>query len=162
MTAASPDDAMPRVFLNDVQLAVKLSWRQRYLYQHTHMPKSGMPQPIVWKKIGWHTAVRYEDLQQLAGEEIPDEEYQEALKIIDTPTYQRPEMRAAAAEGSEGGYGKDVFILVDAEVSSIPPTELRTGLNRLWVQVDKRRDDAMTDLYMGELEIVPGRLGART
>ena len=99
----------------------------------------------------------------MAGEEIPDEEYQEALKIIDTPTYQRPEMRAAAAaEGSEGGYGKDVFILVDAEVSSIPPTALRTGLNRLWVQVDKRRDDAMTDLYMGELEIVTVLLDAQT
>ena len=159
----SPDDAMPSVFLNDVRLTLQLSWRQRYLYQHTHMPKSGMPQPIVWKKIGWQTAERYEDLQPLAGEEIPADERQEALKIIDTPTYQRPEMRAAASgEGGDRGYGKDVFILVDAEVSSIPPTALRTGLNRLWVQVDRRRDDARTDLYMGEVEIVTVRLGAQT
>ena len=72
-------------------------------------------------------------------------------------------MRAAASgEGGDRGYGKDVFILVDAEVSSIPPTALRTGLNRLWVQVDKRRDDAMTDLYIGELEIVTVRPGAQT
>ena len=78
------------------------------------------------------------------------------------PTYIRPEMRVAATtEGGEGGYGKDVFILVDAEVLSIPPTALRTGLNRLWVQVGKRRDDARTDLYMGEREIVTVRLGTR-
>ena len=84
---AELDYVVPSAFhATHFNIPVQLSWRQRYLYQHTHMPKSGMPLPIVWKKIGWHTAERYEDLQQLAGEEILDEERQAALEIIDTPT----------------------------------------------------------------------------
>ena len=50
--------------------------------------------------------------------------------------------------------GRDIFMLVEVDVASVPPSALRTGLNRLWVQINNRRDDALFDLYMGELEIV--------
>jgi hypothetical protein len=56
--------------------------------------------------------------------------------------------------GKGDGRGRDIFMLVDADVSSISSSVLHQGLNRLWVQLGERREDFMFDLYMGELEIV--------
>ena len=149
----SPDDACPSVDLNDVRLACDLSWRQRFLYRHTHVPPTQPNGPIDGKKVGWHIAESDESLELLAGQVIPKQQQNEALQIIDTPANQRPEM-VAQINGVGEGFGRDVFMLVEANVASIPPSALRKGLNRLWVQIETRRDTAQTELYMGELEIV--------
>ena len=48
----------------------------------------------------------------------------------------------------------DIFMLVEVDVPSIPPDALHPGLNRIWIEAGTRRDDWITEMFMGELEIV--------
>jgi len=146
----TPQDGPPTVFLNDLRLRYEMTWRRRRLYRHTHAPSTTENQTFEFKNVGWHTAGDSAGLELLAGEVIPKGEQAEMLEVVDTPAPERPEM----LRGEGDGLGYDVFMLVEADLSSVPAAALRKGRNRLWVNVGTRRDSAKLDLYMGEVEIV--------
>ena len=149
----TPEDGLPSVFLNDVRLDYEMTWRQRRLYRHTHAPPTTEKQAFAFKKVGWHTAGDSAGLELLAGELITQDEQPELLVIIDTPPLARSEI-VGELGNEEAGLGYDVFMLVEADLASIPAGALRQGLNRLWVNIGTRRESAKLDLYMGEVEIV--------
>ena len=136
----APGDGAAVVSLNNVPLECSAAWRQRTAYRTNAMGKA---------KDNWLSATDYADLELLAGEPIVESEAPEILALIAKPPRSRPDLLRDGA-----GYGRDVFMLVEADVSKIPVTALHKGLNRLYVRVDDRRDDAAQQLYMGELEIV--------
>ena len=149
----TPQDGRPTVHLNDLPMSYTIAWRKRSVYRHTHAPSRTDTHALAFKRVGWHTAGDYTALELLAGEVISEAEECRMLEIVDTPPYARPEMQRPV-KTQEDGLGYDVFMLVEADVTAIPPSALRTGLNRLWVKINTRRDSAKLDLYMGELEIV--------
>ena len=146
----TPADGAPTVLLNDQRLRCEMTWRRRLVYRHTHAPSTTDHQAFAFKRVGWHTAGDSAALELLAGEVVQQGEQAEMLEVVDTPAPERPEMLRGEGEG----LGYDVFMLVEADLASVPPSALRKGLNRLWVNVGTRRDGAKLDLYMGELEIV--------
>ena len=140
----APGDEPPIVVLNDTPLEYNLEWRRRVV-SFTALLGPGNTQ--------WNSAKDYKDLELLAGEPITEEQKPEVLKLLAKPTVNRPEwLKIRKGEGD--GIGYHVFMLVEADVSSIPASALHKGLNRIFVRTGRWRDDALADLYMGELEIV--------
>lgn len=49
--------------------------------------------------------------------------------------------------------GPEIFMLIDAYISSIPPTTLRSGVNRIWVKGGALRENYTFVPVVGDLEI---------
>jgi len=80
------------------------------------------------------------------------------LKLLDTPRTLRPDwLKMIEAPG--GGDTQEAFMLVEVDTATLPASAFRAGLNRLYVQLSRRRDGALTDLFMGELEVVTSAPG---
>ena len=75
------------------------------------------------------------------------------LELLGTSLYDRAEW-LSLRKGEGDGIGYHVFKLFEADISSIPDSALHKGMNRIFIRTGARRDGAMEDPYMGELEIV--------
>jgi hypothetical protein len=145
------EDGAPKVWLNDTQLNYDRQWRQRFVYKNMHIDASD--EDLDDQTVNWRRAGNYADLEHLSGVPVGDADRELVLELLGKPIWRRPEWLKMYT-GKGDGRGRDIFMLVDADVSSISSSVLHQGLNRLWVQLGERREDFMFDLYMGELEIV--------
>ncbi len=134
---AAPGDEL-RVDLNGVPVPSTTQWRQRRMRGNI----------LADSRFGWESG---RDIELLAGEPISEADKSKILNILATPYSRRSEVA-----DPEQGSGRHVFMLVEVQMPE-SATALRRGNNALGVKVTKRRDDAVFDLYMGELEIVTAR-----
>ncbi len=78
------------------------------------------------------------------------------MELLSKPLWRRPSFTEEPVLDTDK-LDMDIFMLVEVDVPSISPDTLHQGLNRLWVQSGTRRDDWVTEMFMGELEIVTAR-----
>ena len=74
---------MFNVFLNDSPLKIELTWRQRPIYRHTHIPSLDEKE-LSYRMIGWHTAKDSDSLELLAGELIPPGKHPDIIELIES------------------------------------------------------------------------------
>ena len=125
----APDDEV-RVDINGNEVDCIFDWRRRQVAGNELA--EGRWQPTI---EGWD------------GEPVEDATAAETLAYIVVPFFLRPDFL------DERSVGWDVFMLVHLDVAAVAAA-LHPGENDLGVEVLKRRDGAVFELYVRELELV--------
>jgi hypothetical protein len=148
----TPEDEAPDVWLNDAPLTCQRSWRKRLCWGAAVIGFGEEKSPNT-AAIGWGSAT---DIEILAGEPIVESDRPRVMEILSKPIWRRGQITGPRVPDADK-LDMDIFMLVEADVSAIPPDALRQGLNRIWIKSGARREGWITEPFMGELEIVTER-----
>ncbi len=148
----TPQDDEPTVWLNDAPVSITMTWRKRLNYALAVIG-FGEEKSEPTSSIAWGSAL---DIEILGGEPIEESDMPRVNELLSKPIWQRPEFTEPAGPDASK-LGLDMFMLVEVDLSAVPPEALHKGLNRVWIKTGKRRPDWVTDMFMGELEIVTKR-----
>ena len=141
---APGDGELTTLMLNNIPFTCTSQWRRRVVCRTATLGPGDTQ---------WESAREYKDLELLAGDPITEADAPAMLELLGTSLYDRAEW-LNLRKGEGDGIGYHVFKLFEADISSIPDSALHKGMNRIFIRTGARRDGAMEDPYMGELEIV--------